>query len=102
MKPRHTKPPTPPNAILLAEELLAMGVPAAVALLLLQPVIGFRPSEGLKLVREHLVPAWAIRRGCVFAQVLLGPQHGTKSGRPQVVRVESQLGVWLLRLLYRL
>ena len=90
VKPRHAVPLIPPHAFLLARELIEMGVPFVAALLLLQALTGLRPGEALRRAREHLLPPWAIPGGCRFAQLLLGAVHGTKSGRPQAVRVDAR------------
>jgi integrase len=102
VKPRHAVPLTPPHAFLLAEAFLNMGMPLVAAALLLQCLTGLRPGELLGLRREHLLPPWAIPGGCLFATLLLGTSHGTKSGRPQSVRVDSPLGIWLVTLLHHI
>ncbi len=96
----HSVPLIPPWAHFLAYGCLKLGIPAVGALILLQSLTGLRPSEGLGLRREDVVlPSDLPPSTEIAGFLLLGVKVGTKSRRPQSVRVTHPLALMLMTLL---
>ena len=99
--PRHTVPLSYVAAAGTAWVLASkFGQPRIAGLLMLQVLLGLRPSEAIAIQRQHLVPAHMNRSSPGTAVVLLGVKHGTKIGRPQYVTVDSPLACMLISAFY--
>lgn len=98
-KPRHAVPLEPHWAALLALQLCWAGMPMVGGLLYLQASIGLRPSEGLGLRIWDILLPYEVPKAMGAALLLLGVKKGTKSGRPQAVRVTAMSLITLLTVL---
>ena len=95
--PKHTLPLSKSHAILLAARMATLGFRRPAALLLLQYGRGLRPGEALSLrACDVILPHEVSAAG--GGLLLLGARSGTKSKRPQVVRVTDRILLHIMAL----